>query len=253
LIVGLVSTYREGRMALSAVRSLLACCDAVHVIDAPIVGPRAGPQTDWSELRRVQSVHVRMTAKPYADDASKRTALLETTRRYPAPVWAVVLDGDEILRHGEYLPDLIEHAEAKGEAIGSPTWTFPIRLTEVDGSVSRMAGRVFRADFIERYLISSYYMLTRSGAEIALPNEPLRLAGEPDLPPVEGEPAERQRRRPLDGEPHVFHRSWLRAPQRDVQRQNVAEAGAFERLAAASGAQGERPSEGGIPLWLPNR
>lgn len=251
MIVGLVSTYREGRMAASAVRSLQACADVVHVLEGPIGdAPDAGKLTDWRSFRKDQTVHVHGGLWP--SDAAKRTELLGFTRRYPPPVWAVIVDGDEILMHGEYLPDLIEHVEAKDDASGETTFAFPLRIMEVDGSCAILGGRVLRADLVDAYLISSYHLLLRNGVEVSLPNEPLRFAGEPDLAPVEGESIERQRRRPLAGEPHILHRSFLRAPQRAAQRQNVAEATEFERLAAASGVVGERAAEGGVPIWLPN-
>lgn len=249
-IVGLVSTYKEGRLAVSTVRSLLGggCCDVVWVFDGPIGdAPATGPDSDWSVFRKDQRVQVR--EGQWDSDAAKRTAMLEPTRRYGPDTWGVILDGDEILLHGEYLPDLIEYAIQKD---GERAFGFPLRLMEVDGSCAKIGARVLRLDVIERYLISSYHLLLYSGAEVSLPNVALRLAGEPDLAPApEDESYGMQRRRPVMGEPHILHRSIMRSAQRGAVRQHRAEQSELEALIASHG-EGDRPVERRPEIWTPS-
>ncbi len=253
MIVGLVSTYREGLLAAEAVRSLLACCDQVRVLDGPIGEPSGGGiETDWSVFRREQRVVVDHGA--CGSDAEKRTILLERTRRLPAPVWGVILDGDELLVNGQNLPSLIEHHELEAEANGQVSFGATLRLVEQDGSAGLIMARLLRLDLVERWLISSYHILLKTGMEVSRPNAYFLKAGEPDTDRVESSTG-MQVRRPLQGEPHILHRSGLRPPQRNAERQSAAEGSALDQLAASVGLAGVR-SEGTQDdrpaIWLPN-
>lgn len=251
-MIGLVSSYREGALAAEAVRSLLTVCHRVHVAEGPIGPETDGPETDWAQFKKDGRVIV--TYGQWQTDAEKRTYLLERTRRYGPNCWGVVLDGDEILVHGEYLPSMIEHAQEADRLNGTTSYNVVLRLLEWDGSVSKIPARVLRFDVIEQYLLSSYNFTLKGGhVSPALGNQPLRLAGEEDLPPKEGE---FQKRRPLPGEPFILHRSFLRSPRRKARRQNAAEADGFTGLVRESGlavVQGEKASEGGVRLWLPTK
>ncbi len=268
MILGLVSTYREGALALDAVRSLEACCDAVRVLDGPIGEPTtAGTGTDWSVYSQSQTVVVGTGG--YPTDAAKRTALLHRAQKYPPPVWGVILDGDEILVWGEYLRSQIEHMSERERETGVIQTGCSLRLVESDGSVAQINARVLRLDLVDSYVHSSYHLRWKNGTESARPNFPLRLAGEADMPPhrqvidelteadeypelrdlLETELAQGfiQRRRPLHGEPHILHRSILRAGSRSaIPRMHVIE---HEGLAGTLKVPVETGE--GIPAWTP--
>ena len=255
MIVGLVSCYREGRLAADAARSLLACCETVLVFDSPIGEPpaEAGIETDWTLLKRESRVVVRRSGR-WESDAIKRTAMLDATRRFPAPTWGVIVDGDELLMYGEQLPALIEHHEQEAAAQGRESFGATLRLVESDGGLGFIGARVLRLDLIERWLVSSYHLLLKVGVEVAKPNAYVLAAGEPDSAEVEPTTG-MQIRRPLQGEPHILHRSLLRPPQREpVERQSAAEGSQFERLLQETGLAGIRGDEAADDrpgIWLP--
>ncbi len=247
-IVGLCSTWREGRLALSAVRSLRAACDVVHVYDGPIgSSPPVGPPSDWNAFRNDPRVVVRHGE--WESDAAKRTSMLGPTRRLDTPVWGVILDGDELLLHGDLLPDMIEWAEADAGMRDEQSVTFPLRLVEVNASVALVHYRVIRLDLVERWVASSNQVEFANGIVRAAPNEVLLRGTEPEKDDLVGA---YQRRRPLQGEPHILHRSGLRSPERQAQRQHVAEAGEWDKLVAEAGLTElpDRP-EDGVRIWLP--
>ncbi len=259
MIVGLVSTYREGRLAEDAVRSLLSCCQHVIVADGPIGdNPPAGVETDWKVFRKDQRVAVHdfasfTSGKSWLTDADKRTWLLEKTRRYPAPVWGIILDGDELLLYGEQIPALIEHHEQEARANEGTSLGATMRIVEGDGTCGVITARILRLDLIERWLISSYHLLLKNGQEVSKPNGYFLKAGEPDTDRIETTTG-MQIRRPLQGEPHILHRSFLRPPQRSAERQSAAEATAFDELVRDAGLgelHGERPADERPAIWLP--
>jgi hypothetical protein len=247
MIVGLCSSFREGRLAESAVRSLLPACDRVVVLEGPIGdAPEVGPVTDWGKVRRGGRALVKEGA--WGSDAAKRTALLEWAKRTPTrgPLWGVILDGDELLLHGELLPDYL--AALPDEALG-----FSLHLMELDGSCSYIPNRVLRLDRIRRWILSSY-AFEIDGVAVSKPNVKILDAGEPDSAEwVDvGDGHTRQRRRPLAGEPHILHRSVLRPAERQtrVQRQHEAEAESFEDLLGGAPV-GADADTGGVRIWLP--
>lgn len=252
MIVGLVSTWKEGRLAVDAVRSLLACCQTVRVLEGPIGEPsEGGIDTDWTQFKREPRVIV--TGGAWDSDAEKRSALLDSTRRFAAPTWGVIVDADEILVSGEYLPSLIEYRQAQADVQDQIAINVPLRLVEADGSIGLITARVLRLDLIERWLISSYHIQLRSGVEVSLPNAYPLKCGEPDRQETE-ETTGLQIRRPHQGEPHILHRSILRAPDRDVERQSSAEGTMFDKLVKESGldaAHGEHIKDERVALWLP--
>lgn len=260
MIVGLVSTYREGALAVGAIRSLLPAVDAVRVLDGPIGGEGNGLERALDVFAKDQRVICNYGE--FVSDAEKRTRLLESTRRYPAPTWGVILDGDELLLWGEHLRAQIEHLEERERATGEVQTGCSLRLVESDGSVSQINARVLRLDLIDSYVHSSYHLRWINGSESARPNFPIVTAGMGDLPPhaellrdLEDAPAgtewaemrdrlQREQdagwmqcRRPVQGEPHILHRSILRSPNRsDVTRMHIVE---HDGLAGTVGVQVE--------------
>ena len=254
MIVGLVSTFQEGHLAEDAVRSLLPCCRTVLVNEGPITDASdvTSDASGWGWARKEQRIVVAYGAFP--SDAAKRTALLSRTRRYPAPVWGLVLDGDELLLHGDQIPALIEHHEAQAAHAGKEPLRVPLRLVDGDGTTSVMTGRLLRLDLIERWLISSYHILLRNGVEVSLANGKLRDCDQPDSRELDVTTG-LQLRRPLQGEPHILHRSFLRSPDRQAERQSVAEGDEFSRLVRSAGvgaAHGETAKDERSRLWLPS-
>jgi len=252
MIVGLCSTYKEGLLAADAVRSLLACCQSVFVLDGPIGEAREGGRdTDWRALQKRGRVVVKHGS--WGSDAEKRTAMLRLTRRYVGPVWGVIVDGDEQLMYGEGIPALIEHHEAEAETRGETSAGATLRIVEGDGTVGLVLARVLRLDLIDRWLISSYHMLLTNGVEVSRPNAYILKPGEPDQQGADLSTG-MQLRRPLIGEPHLLHRSWFRAPQRDAVRQSVAEGSDMDRMVREAGlleVHGERARDDRPAIWLP--
>lgn len=251
MIVGLCSTYREGRLAETAVRSLLEACDAVVVNEGAIGdADELGQPSDWNRVMGKKAV--RVIHAPAPTDADKRTAMLKEAHRIHGPrlkrgepMWGVVLDGDELLLHGDVLPEYFDALPP--DALG-----FSLHLMELDGSCSYIPNRIVRLDQIERWVISSYAFMLTSGITVSKPNVPILAAGEVDSAEwVDMSEGKRQKRRPLQGEPHILHRSVLRSPERQrVQRQHMAEVDSFERIVGAQPV-GDAVAPGGSPIWLP--
>ncbi len=254
MIVGLCSTFREGRLALSAVRSLLECCDRVLALEGPIGdAPAAGDETDWREIKDGRLLVKRGA---WRTDAEKRTEMLDEAKRIHMrkipdaitglyPLWGVILDGDELLVNAAVLPEYFDALPA--DALG-----FSLHLLELDGSCSMIPNRLLRLDRVERWVISSYAFLV-DGVVVSKPNVKILAAGEPDSADlVDVGDGRRQRRRPLQGEPFILHRSVLRSPERQahVARMHEAEPEAFEALRAGAPV-GEDADPGGVRLWLP--
>ena len=247
MIFGLVSTFDEGALASDAVRSLLPCCQSIRVLDGPIGDVEgAGFGTDWKPLLKTQRVIVNRGR--WETDAAKRTELIQSLRRFTGPVWAIILDGDELLLYGEQVPSWINYFEAEAAFRSLEPLRCPIRLVDGDGTTSVMTGRILRADLVERYITSSYHILLRNGTEVALGNGKLRSFDEPDSGQRDTTTG-LQLRRPLQGEPSILHRSHLRPPQRQAQRQSVAEKSDWETLAQGIGGEVQDTR---VPIWLPS-
>lgn len=257
MIVGLVSSYREGRLIVECVRSLLDGCEFVFVAEGPVAdgGAMRGAESDLSPFRydfhggsHTDGVarwipRLRVSFGEWEDDAAKRSWLLErakATLKMPEdePLWIVWLDGDEVLLWPHLLPDWIARAQAEGDLYENATGGIGLRLCELDGTVAIATGKVIRGDLVARYLVSSYQVELRSGMIVALPYVPVCGPGSipfaPDPIPQRGSPDENRWlsncRPPVAGEPHILHRSILRPPGRDTERLHDAEADWFTRL-----------------------
>ncbi len=104
---------------------------------------------------------------------------------------------------------------------------------------------------IRRYLVSSYQAeLFHNGMVVALPNEPNWFPSETKTDPdtgkyyVKDSPITAINRPPLQGEPHILHRSGLRPPTRTIDRLHDKEAEWFPEALKEQGLEGvEEPSE----------
>lgn len=245
-LVGLVSSYLEGRLIRGAVGSLVTACDAVYVFEGPAGDPieAAVPPTDLGALAALENVHVHEGR--WRTDARKRSDILARVKpRHEAPVWGIWVDGDEVLFNADYLRDWLQilqwHDELNG---GEPHLGRPIRVVELDGSVGWMRGRVIRLDLVERYEISNAMFVNAHGfvqgaghvpdsySDWRLPRQPYWDGDQVVMPP------------PISGEPHVLHRSVLRHPLRAGNRMHQQEA---EQIAARK-AELEAQPAGGLVL-----
>lgn len=198
--VGLISSYREGRLLLTAIRSLLACCDVVYVLDAPIIdAPASGEESVFWHRKTAPPELVVWRDGIYSSDADKRSELLNRVKqRQPGPLWGVVLDGDEVLLWPELLPDYLAHADSNGHTGKT------IKVVFEDGQVYESSARLLRIDLIERYILSSYQFALKdyTTAWVA----PIIPASKP----------------PMQGEPHILHRGYLRAGERNAPAERMS-------------------------------
>lgn len=218
-LVGIVPTFREGPLAASAIRSLLPHVDNVLVCEGPVGdAPADGHETDLAEFRKNPRVIVKHGE--WQGEAAKRNAMLEYTRRMPAPTWGVYLDADEIFLGAEYIRDLIWAAEVNAEE-GREVTAIPVRITEVDSSVGHIH-RLIRLDMLERHVLSmSQLQFAGSPIVATFPLIPLWKPGEP---------ISAHARPPMQGEPHIHHRSYYRPPKRGEFRLHAAEVDDFHEL-----------------------
>lgn len=239
-LVGLCPTYREGPLAASAVRSLLECCRVVVVFEGPISGaPEDGYPTDLDEFRKNQRVVIKTGV--WESEVAKRNAMLEFTRRYPAPTWGVYLDADEILIDAQYIPDYIWASEVNhtGEM---PVAAIPMLIQEVDASVGRLH-RIIRLDLLEAHVLSMSQWKFKGWDSIV--TFPLVAVWRP------GEDVTEHARPPMQGEPHIHHRSYYRPPKRGEYRLHQLEGDDFRELERSAleklGIKGAAPP-GFIPV-----
>lgn len=240
MIIGLLSTFREGELVQAAIRSALAACDQVLLVEGPVEGFEvSGPETGYRVFSRENRFHA-VDGFIYVSDAAKRTSIVrDAQRRWPRARWALWLDGDEVLMHPEHLRHWLNRVDDDQHGLN-------IRLVELDGSVAKNSGKVLRLDRISEYLHSSYQVLfSTSSVPVALPNvleylPPWTPADDPRWERVphatwEGPGGAKQclqvgdGRPPVSGEPHIVHLSALRDPSRRVRRLSAVESEWFER------------------------
>jgi hypothetical protein len=232
-IVGLIPTYQEGRLAWSAINSLLPGCDHVAVFDGPIGDARP---TGYQTILPPDNPHLTVKRGTWDSDAHKRTEMLkwaQARRWLDDDSWIVWLDGDEVMLYGEYLPDLIERAVEEG-ANDTPVGGIPLRLHELEGTTSLVTGRLLRVDIVEEYITSISFVRLKNGETRLLGNIPIwNWRQGPMIVHDDGEGGMviDARCRPASaGEPQILHRSAWRSRARTVERQSVAEQKAFEQI-----------------------
>jgi|SRR5215469_4974011 len=193
MIVGMVPTYKEGLLARDAIKSILPICKTVLVFEGPIKGaPTEGIDTDFSYFRKSPQVIVKRGE--WNSEVAKRNAMLEYTRRFPAPVWGLYLDADEVMLWPEYIDSYIEACDAQAPE-GEINVACPLLRVEIDGSVQTLK-RIIRLDQLERHILSmSQWKFFGSDISVTFPAIP-------------------EERTPNQGEPHIFHRAFLRPPKR---------------------------------------
>ena len=191
-VVGMISSWREGRLAYAAAASLLQACDRVYVLEGPVDGvdTTEGEPSEWPNDGHL----IIREAPSYATDAAKRTALLRWVQnKNPGPCWGITLDGDEVLLFPELLRDYLIRAERENERAG-----MRLKVCEADGQVYESGVRCLRVDHVEGFVLSGYQITLKDSAAVVT------------LPMVPSEKA------PIMGEPHILHRSYLRPPARNL-------------------------------------
>lgn len=230
-VLGLVSSWREGRLIRGAVDSALEACDSVLVYEGPIgEPPLVGHASDLEPYRKDQRVIVR---HGYWDsDGQKRQAMLEASRRYPTPTWGVLVDGDEVLVNARYLPDWL--ATAPGDAVN-----MSLPIVEMDGSVGRTETHVYRLDLLERFLLSASQVQVRgSSAVLTFANYPAEAQDIVDRWRVMVESGQQITMPPLPCQPFILHRSPLRPADRRDVRLHAAEPEWFAQAERDAGLSG---------------
>lgn len=225
MVTVLIPSYREGPLLETCVLSATAA-GRVVVFEGPVDG---GEPSTEDDLKFAAGASEAMLGE-WDTDADKRSSMLRYAQQLHHqaghdgdPLWILWLDGDELLLWGEYLDDWTRRAEAETGAGG-----FTIRVVELDGSVAMAHSKIVRGDLIESYAHSICDINLRNGMTVSLPHVPICQAG--GVPVWTNEDRKIQvddlarLRPPLHGEPHILHRSMLRDPSRQVERQHEAEA-----------------------------
>jgi hypothetical protein len=223
-IVGLISSYLEGRLLDGAMRSIdRVGLDDLLVFEGPAGDPLEADVPESEFPRGVQ--HVSKHGR-WRTDARKRNELLaEAKRRNPGPLWGVWLDGDEILVDGEYLRDQLQDVVWNDEHEGGePTIRQPLWVVEADGSMAFTNSRIVRLDLIQSYDISVSVVTNQHGIEEAWgnTNPDSRFWLELWMRAVES--GRMLAWPPHSCQPHIYHRSNLRHPDRRGLRLHKQEA-----------------------------
>jgi hypothetical protein len=232
-VVGCVSAYKEGRLVHGAIESLLKVgLDSLYVWEGAAGDPLSDdvPDSDYSDYSDgrygawdAPNNSMTLHRGRWRTDARKRNEMLQRAKAdFPGVLWAVVLDGDEVLYHAEYLRDLIECVQAEDDLRGAdwrdpdnpPTARIPLRLVERDGGLHTITARVYRADLVREYNVSSSLITNLHGVQDGWGNRP-------ELSPAYVAAWERVMSEgrvatlpPFPCEPCIVHRSHLRHPLR---------------------------------------
>lgn len=236
-IVGLISSYLEGRLLEGAMRSL----EKIGLDDLLVFEGAAGDPLEVDVPESVFPRGVQHVSKHgrWRTDARKRNEMLkEAMKRNPAPyapwtdtgegtgpLWGIWLDGDEILVNGEYLRDQLQAVVWNDEHDGGdPTIRQPLWVVEADGSMALTNSRVVRLDLIQSYDISVSVVTNQHGIEEAWgnTNPDARFWVEMWMRAVES--GRMIAWPPLSCQPHIYHRSNLRHPLRRGLRLHKQEA-----------------------------
>lgn len=231
-LIGCVSTFNEGRLLRECLRSLLEATEFVILYEGPFGEMRDDPQmpTDLSHPDIQTAIKKQRLIIKYGNwetQARKLTELTHHVQRFgkdSEPVWAMHLDGDEVLIWPQFLRDIVERfTEAKPD-----DRYMNIKLVELDGTVGGTQTHLIRADLIDQYFVSGSQILFKGDSfPVSLHNP-------------EGD------RFPIQGEPHILHRSALRPEGRDnpeLRAHLSQEADWFELAAAMQGLKGVKPGD----------
>lgn len=246
----MVSSYLEGRLVRAAIGSLIEVgLDGLYVFEGPAGDPIDDPDVPPSDLHGIAELdgpafHVVVHQNRWRTDGRKRNDMLQRAKLdhervggNPGPLWAVVVDADEVLVNGRYLRDRLEwigwEDRRRGASMAAidrpPMARWPLHLVEHDGSMSMITARVFRADLVQTIDHSSSVITNVSGVQEGWGNFAAVSAAW-----IEGWLAAIDQGKmiawpPLPTEPYLVHRSNLRHPGRRGLRMSVQEAEEFAK------------------------
>jgi hypothetical protein len=191
MIVGMIPTYKEGKLARDAIFSILPVCNSVVVFEGPIKGaPDSGIDSVFRNARGKLDPRILLKNGSWNSEVHKRNQMLEYTRRFKPPVWGIYLDADEVMLWPEYIESYIEACDAQAPE-GQVNVACPLLRVEIDGSVQTLK-RIIRLDLLEQHMLSmSQWKFYGSDIAVTFPAIP-------------------SDRSPNQGEPHIFHRAFLR-------------------------------------------
>ena len=231
ILLGLISSYREAGLVQGAIRSALTACDHVLVFEGPAGEPITDcPSSDFGRYKKDQRVTFKHGGWP--TDAAKRQAMLEASRKWPAPVWGVIIDADEVLFNGEYLRDWLQRLEWDEEATGKVYGGRPMRIVELGGEISWVSTRLMRLDRMDNYEVSTSVFVNSLGIREARGNVIDKYSewAEPRAAAFEND--QRLYPAPIPTEPFLVHRSGLRHPNRQKLRLHEQERSEIDRVQA---------------------
>jgi len=240
IVVGFCSSYCEGRLVRGAIESLLEVgLDRLYVFE----GPAGEPLENEDELP-ASELELGDYREPFGGlvvhrgrwrtDGRKRNEWLQRVHAdygRDEPVWAVVVDADEVLVNGRYLRDRLEWILARDALNGAsvtdkdnpPMARWPLHLVEHEGSMSMITGRVFRADLLRSIDHSSSVVTNVAGVQDGWGNFAAtsrawleRWLAATDAGALLAWP-------PLPTEPFIAHRTNLRHPLRAQLRMSDQE------------------------------
>lgn len=237
----MVSAYKEGRLVRNAVLSLLEVgLDRLYIYEGPAGKPLGDevPDSDWPPFVAIDPL-CHLYRGRWRTDGRKRNAMLQKAKADYAdgPLWAVVVDADEVLVNGRYLRDRLEWILAEDAHRGAssalpdnpPMARWPLHLVEHDGTMSLITGRVFRADLLRSIDHSSSVVTNIAGIQDGWGNFEAASAvwiqgwlAAIDAGKMIAWP-------PLPTEPHIVHRSNLRHPLRRGLRMSEQELAEFAK------------------------
>lgn len=238
-LYGCVSVYQEGRLLRECLRSLLNAVECVVLFEGPWGDFKPPtPKEEAAFESEVCGLHreieqafmenrLKIKSGVWDTQGQKLTELTRYIQKWGKPgepVWAMHLDGDEVLLWPEQLRD---HVERFTEARPFERY-MNIKLVELDGTVGGTQTHLIRADLIEAYLVSGSQMMFKGDTLVTALHNP------------DGD------RFPIQGEPHILHRSVLRQEGRDAPdlRAHVSQEDAwFQSEAAKQGLAGVKPGD----------
>jgi hypothetical protein len=166
------------------------------------------------------------------------------------PVWGLWLDGDEVLVNPDYLRDWTDYFDRQNEQLESaheaPIMRIPLRLIELDGSISMSYVKLLRVDLVRSYQLSIANLTNTAGILEKAGNLHEHLSGWAATHPRAGEGYLYWPPGPAPLDPFIVHRSLLRHPNRAGLRLHEQEAELIARQSAHA-ASGSPPPEKGRP------
>lgn len=209
-----------------AVRSVAPHVDAVLVLDGPFGEPPTDGEQSQLEPRELGRNVIVRHGGPWKDDAAKRTDHAQWARAYAArsrpgvPVFGLLVDGDELLLNGEWLRDIVERARPDDRLLS-------IRIVEWDGTVLRTFCRLQRVDLVDRYVLGAHQIVFVDSPLVFPHPTYVEVDGPGEMPLSELADSRSfvppPHRAPLQGEPHILHRSFLRPDRRFDERASDVE------------------------------